>query len=58
MWILERGALRSKSKCLAQQAFLTPHPSKIKDFCHLLPREKALKGLPIIKLCFDDLGVL
>ena len=41
MWILERGELRSKSKSLAQQAFL-PHPSKIKDFCHLLPKEKAL----------------
>jgi hypothetical protein len=23
MWILERGELRSKSKCLAQQAFYT-----------------------------------
>ena len=23
---------------------LTPHPSKIKDFCHLLLKEKALEG--------------
>jgi hypothetical protein len=33
--------LRSKSKHLAKQAFYPPHPSKIKDFCHLLPKEKA-----------------
>jgi hypothetical protein len=23
-------------------SFFAPHPSKIKDFCHLLPKEKAL----------------
>ena len=34
MWILERGELRSKSKSLAQQALLSPHSSKISDFCH------------------------
>jgi len=39
MWILEWGALRSKSKRLAEQAILYPHPSKIKDFCHLPPGE-------------------
>jgi len=31
--------LRSKSKRLAEQAILYPHPSKIKDFCHLPPGE-------------------
>jgi len=39
MRILEWGALRSKSKRLAEQAILYPHPSKIKDFCHLPPGE-------------------
>ena len=29
------GELRSKLKSLAQQALLSPHPSKITDFCHL-----------------------
>ena len=41
MWILERGALRSKSKRLAEQAILYPHPSKIKDFA-TFPQGKAL----------------
>ena len=36
MWILERGVLRSKSKSLAQQGFLTPHLSKITVFCRRL----------------------
>ena len=38
-----KSGLCSKSKCLAQQAFYTPHPSKIRDFCHLPPRGKALQ---------------
>jgi len=29
-----------KMPCTAR--FFTPHPSKIKDFCHLLPKEKAI----------------
>ena len=50
------SGLCSKSKCLAEQALFTPHPSKIRDFCHLLLKEKAF--LVIIILRFDGLGVL
>ena len=44
------SGLCSKSKCLAQQAVLTPHPSKIIVFCHILVKEKAFARLSI-RIC-------
>ena len=51
--ILERGALCSKSKRLAQQGLFAPHPSKIKDFCHLPPGGKALSVIHCYISHFD-----